>query len=826
MPPHRETLSDRQLLDLVQQKSPGELSVGEARLILGRVQRSDEVRDFFAGQLRWQQYFADLESRCDTFSCAAQSAKLSKWRPAVLATATIVLGLVAVAATIYLTLASPAEVSQIHSTQRNQPVSPSRDSPSDAVEPVDPLVESSTGGESISPAVRHELQVVPPSLPTGGTATSDGDALIPAEWPIRGQLPESARSPDDLRAEVLRLFEERRWSDLHVLCRQNHGQGDTERSGLLEWAEAIAVRRGGLVAPESILRQRVSWLPQLIEGFDRNVYQQAAELRALLGVGDLAAACDYVLGLRYEDAVGLFPAEFDSDLTIGMLAFVAGIHEEHPEFVLHLQQRHTELAELRVVAAIDDQDLMQLSWLSTLFADGPAAEQAHLWLGHRALRRRWLEEAELHFQELPIAAQAKGLAAIATLRRQNGKRGDDRTVNNTKDSLGDRYVQATVIDEPWGRFPMKTPVSAIAEKNLDWQARQLSSHMVGERLVLSNRFQLMELDVPTAKTIWQNGPIPGRIGLAQDWPLTPMAPLVLERSVVARLMYGEAPTMFGFDRTNGARMWTSQPRPGVSLISDPWWNRSQLCSLTAQIDEQEQLSVRQTTWDSDTGTVWYDRDLIQIRGTWQLKRVCQVAHHGMLTVATFGGVTICFDAESRIRWLRDDPRVPADADDEWLRQVAVPPVFYEGNVYLSQPGVWSVRCVDLQTGKLQWSQFFSDLVQIVGVEKDVVVVDRFDRISGLDAANGEVLWSTDLPGTQAVCVNRAPQPMIVVAVVDTSSRLLVVDLESGQIRDDVMPPDLPPDCSRIGPLIPHDGGCWFLTGDDQQVRRTLWKWDM
>ena len=65
-----------------------------------------------------------------------------------------------------------------------------------------------------------------------------------------------------------------------------------------------------------------------------------------------------------------------------------------------------------------------------------------------------------------------------------------------------------------------------------------------------------------------------------------------------------------------------------------------------------------------------------------------------------GGITLSVDWAGRLRWVRKHVAVPAEDDPRWVLQRYVPPLVQEGRMYVTQPGVRTVACLDPATGRL------------------------------------------------------------------------------------------------------------------------------
>jgi len=109
-------------------------------------------------------------------------------------------------------------------------------------------------------------------------------------------------------------------------------------------------------------------------------------------------------------------------------------------------------------------------------------------------------------------------------------------------------------------------------------------------------------------------------------------------------------------------------------------------------------------------------------------------------VAVLGGLTLSTSADGDVRWIRKHLALPAEDDPRWILQTYEPPIVDGERVYIAQPGVRAVDCMDVSTGQKHWQAVLPEVVGIVGLAGEVLVVRTETDVRGLDLADGSTRW--------------------------------------------------------------------------------------
>jgi outer membrane protein assembly factor BamB len=302
----------------------------------------------------------------------------------------------------------------------------------------------------------------------------------------------------------------------------------------------------------------------------------------------------------------------------------------------------------------------------------------------------------------------------------------------------------------------------------DWVARGMAvavtaATAAGELLVVSNRSQLFALDRSTGRQRWQanfvkvGGHLP-----AWYWP--PMHPLVVGQRIYVRRLAKTGPELACVDARSGTVLWSSIPKdrdkkasrrnqPGSHVASDPLLVDGKLLALTATVgnasldrspakDAPRLFQIALVAYDPHNGRVISTVDLIQLRDVWQgvLPARAAVAGDGNGIIATVGGVALRIDGEGNILWLRRQRwRAQQPGDPSW-QQFHSRPLVQDDRVFVFQPGMRSVQCLDLVSGRAIWKRGVPGVQRIVGLVEGQLIVRDARGLLALSVDDGSVTW--------------------------------------------------------------------------------------
>ena len=165
-----------------------------------------------------------------------------------------------------------------------------------------------------------------------------------------------------------------------------------------------------------------------------------------------------------------------------------------------------------------------------------------------------------------------------------------------------------------------------------------------------------------------------------------------------------------------------------------------------QTDQQSilYLSTFEPHAGSTGGSVIAMERLATLRSTWWQERTCQLAAVKGSLVAVFGGTVLSCDRTGKIAWVRRQEWISPQDDRDWARQYQAPPLAWHDRLYVTQPGVADVECIDAESGELVWRKVLPGLKRLIGIVDDRLVVDTESGLIALAPDKGNVLWYHDM----------------------------------------------------------------------------------
>jgi hypothetical protein len=336
-------------------------------------------------------------------------------------------------------------------------------------------------------------------------------------------------------------------------------------------------------------------------------------------------------------------------------------------------------------------------------------------------------------------------------------------------------------------------------------------------MFVSNRFHVSAYRLNDGQRRWQAAPEHAAPSTAQDWPLIPMRPLIHDDYVVARMLYGPGPMLVGIERSSGQIRWTSEMGPHESVISDPIIIQGQLAALTIARQEQGGNLVRLTMFDMENGRVLTAFDLLRLNDVWWRRRCCEMLAIDDSLIVTMAGVTFRCDLAGHVHWLRSETALPPEEDPHWIVQSYQRPWQRGGLVYVVQPGVFSIDCLDARTGHRAWNCVLPDMQRILGLMDNRVIVQTDDRLLAFDADTGHILWEHPATGMfqGGVCDSHGILFAELVAPGRIGHaegiRLVWLDTETGEVLAVAPLPELNAAEARLGPLILWQDRIWAFS---------------
>lgn len=679
-------------------------------------------------------------------------------------------------------------------------------------------------------------------------------------------------------AELVQRVYAGNWSALAQFCRQLRFFHLQAGVPLFEWAEMAAAKR----TPEGLSEELLTRLPEtwrsvLIEHQSKEVYNVSAELLALLDSEAFEDAARMIAALDPRDLPGLAADQRDDRLLASLPALITMADRRHPRLRTAVVAQQAALADLRLREQVALHDASGVALVALQFPGTPAVSAAHVWLGDRALSGGWFESALWHYRRAsevanPVSGADLGsrvtmarimlggepkadappprlgdiqlkleeVAAIQASRRaelgvdpvrytSNGFAGPHTLTVAPTDFVVHKKAR---LDGSVGQEPNGFLNGNINVFKVDWANRQLAVSLDNQRMYVSNRFQVAAYDRTSGARAWQSPQLPGRVRRAHEWSLTAMRPLLHGERIYARQLYGDTTSLVCLDKSNGQPIWIAPHRQNIDIISDPMILQDRLACLTIARTGQLESVVRFTALDPETGTVWFERDLVTLGNSWLRRQVCEVQTIRDGIVAVLGGVVVSCDAEGQLQWVSRQILLPPDEQPDWVTQTFSPPLVFNerdhgagadgsnGNrIYVTEPGVRVLQCLDAETGDLYWSRTLPELRRLLGITGGCLIAHSTERLLGLDPMTGETLWQRPIEplllgylcgGDQGILVARR-QP-----VDEKKTRfvpeLVWLDGRTGVETHSTRLVGLEDPDPRLGPLIVMDGQVWTFFG--------------
>jgi outer membrane protein assembly factor BamB len=683
--------------------------------------------------------------------------------------------------------------------------------------------------------------------------------------------------PDALvRAELLELVQAGEWNELRDFCRQERywrrmPPGQALPPGLLDWADGLAARQLPKAVGQGGPTLQTAWRHPLLVDLSKEGYNVLAELRAALDGRSYRDACQIISTSVENGLVGLLPDSRDSELLVSLPGAVALAMRDHAGLRTTMSEQFGPLGRLRIRQAIAENDADAVESATTQFFSTEAAAEAHVWLGDRALASGAFAHALGQYRQAERTAPLDMRGRIAASQQLAGALMGQTTGEPVTRSVkfGDTELTATelqalltdlrehrLIDSLIGT-PQATSTSAQAapapagfetvvrarlegdaghepqnvpgelnQYNVDWVARQLAVCVDGERLLVSNRFQLAAYDLKSGQLQWRSA-VGGEQGHAHEWPLTPMRPLVTTSRIFARRLYRTGPALVAFNSADGKLLWTSKIEPEKWVVSDPLLIQDELFALVmSRLDEEFTLSL--STFDPVSGAVLSARPLIHFRDSWWEERTCQVTANGDTLIIACGGSVLACDLLGQVHWARRQVWVPPVLERSSIAQTRQPPLLVDGRLYVSQPGVRAVVALDPESGRLEWRRVLPGVRRIVGLVGQRLIAETDAGFTALDAASGKPLWQHDVEKTQDVdkrldavlCGGSGGLLYTKLEPVPNENNarpaLVWVDLEDGRATSKTLLETLKHEKPKFGPLIVQGERLFAFFGRGEQ----------
>lgn len=620
-----------------------------------------------------------------------------------------------------------------------------------------------------------------------------------------------------------------------------------DRTKLDEWAAAQA---GGDIVQRT-KRLPTKWRHPYREQINKSVYNGFAEIRALVESEAFEDAARRIAAVDVSSFEGLAPYDGGVDWMVSFMTAVRQMQRENPELGAAIQSQFASLAALRLQRAINEQDSTAIEAIAEQFAGAEAAGDAHQWLGDQALSSGWFHKA---ISEYRRAEQSSGSSATlnARLRLAGAMSGDELGIPVTDSvefggdvmtakafetliaSLQTQNSSATNAAANSDRAPLPEPAALRLENKsrfdgpvgdaastegvrntysfeIDWVGKQLAVAVDESTAYVSNRFQVSAYKLEDGSRIWRSQTPPGVSQMkAQAHTFVPMKPIVRGDSIIARQMYGKGPMMVCLNKDDGKILWTQSGTDEEFFASDPVFIEGRLAAVVARQVGDNEITMEWWLLDEETGARIASRELLRVSDSWRFRSHCQIADTGEGAVIAFGGVVVQCDSAGDVRWVRRQTNTPLDEDETWVRQHAQPPVVRNDRVFVAQPGVRTLDCLDIETGQLYWRAILPKIERLLTVRDDAAIIQTSRGIAALNTETGSPIWKRPFNNGLYVGYSVGGDRLMVIEKVERkepiqwTAQLLWLDLQSGDTIAASPLKSVTENEMRLGPIV-HAG---------------------
>ncbi len=388
--------------------------------------------------------------------------------------------------------------------------------------------------------------------------------------------------------------------------------------------------------------------------------------------------------------------------------------------------------------------------------------------------------------------------------------------------------------KPWAKLEgrgVKRP-PGFPEHAIDWAGTQTAALVQGKSLFVNDRIEQVAFDLDNGRQRWiQSSAVRNE---RQGWPLVAMPPVVVGGRMFVRRLTNDGPELVCFEASNGKLVW--HVRPDGFVGSEPLFVGPKLFVLTVASNGVDKLSLYLVGLSTGSGRLRSRTLLAEFRDAWHGEMPCQAVAVENRIFATAGGAVLACDSSGRVEWIRRQIWIPTPAQDytgdfpqRWLDRTPEAPLVASGKVYATQPGVWGIECLEMETGRLVWRRDMGDLARLVGRTSGQLIVQGRDALLALSLESGETLWQRPVAacldakvsnGQAILCARAGPKK-------EASSPVPVIlewfDVSTGRVLGSTAI-DTPPHADpRFRPLVTSAGRQWgfFATSPDQTDRQIL-----
>ncbi|MGE0605946.1 MAG: PQQ-binding-like beta-propeller repeat protein [Pirellulales bacterium] len=673
--------------------------------------------------------------------------------------------------------------------------------------------------------------------------------------------------PDGLiRRELLDAVHKEQWSAAAELSRRvefwtrtcdPHRPGSPRHEALLRlaaWAGAASRRQlDGFAA--SVVTASAAGHHPLVEELGKEAFNILGEFNAALAGNSYDEACRILSSARTERALGLLPDANDGQLLVSLSEAVQSAFRRHPGLLRTMQQKFAPAGKVRVRQAAEAGDTAMIEAATVQYSGTDAAAEAFQWLGDRALAAGdFASAARQYRQAVNVKAwsgRAGGLARLRLAAAMLGKvEGQPATVpvdfggsrlspsqfeslvddmlrrRPDRGPIGEDLLAAAGDDVPppsafvsaaWATFDGLGAAAASSGAAMvpgrDAASREIATAMTADALLVSNRWQVASYNLSSGQKSW-TATAATAPGEAHTWLRCPMTPVVAGSRVFVRMMAEDGPKVCCLSSNDGSLVWTS--RAGLVAVSDPLLVQDQLLCVTSDVEYDRSLRLSLTSLDPQTGDVTSQRTLTRVRDVWDRQLTCRLTAARNQLLATFGGCVMCCDSLGSPRWLRRQTFVPPAEDAHFAEQDHDPPVLATQMMFVSQPGMRAVECLDMATGRLQWRASLPRLQRVLGLADSTIVVRTAAGLQGINSKDGSTAWRMNAADLLEASLAAGGRVLLARGESLTGGklrpRLVWLDAATGLEVGSTPLDDLVDEAPALGPLVQQGKRTWAFFG--------------
>ncbi len=577
---------------------------------------------------------------------------------------------------------------------------------------------------------------------------------------------------------------------------------DRNADPIVQWAAALAMRNRPRGEGRSLLGFDDLWRDPLIEQLSKDSYHVMAEFQASLAGKDYHDAAEVIAsaGAELVERTGpasLLPDANDDRLLVSLPVAVVLAMGDHPPLRGAMNKRFGPLAQLRVRRAMASGNVATIEAATLQFHGTEAAAEAHLWLGNRALAVGEFSRAVAHYRQAsastsgtihPEAAARLRLAAalmgrdlgqkpsgpvqlgrvrlsvtqfeqmVEQARTRHEKSSDQdgfgSTVNDGGRGSDTRYLHhdstqtamrpsgfavtrravfdAGQVDRP------KTVPRDRRRRPRDPLATQLAVVSTSGLMIVHSGYVTAAFDRQSGDRRWQTV-LPGPRASPGSWPVEPKRPLIVGNKIFVRFLSNTGPKLACLSLDSGNIIWQTKLSSKEIVASDPMWIQDELHAIAVERTERRS-TLMFTSYDLETGETLRRRPMVHLRDSWWEHAVCRTVKAGDTVIVTLGGAVICCDLSGQVRWARRQTFVPSTVDANSVVEFSNRPLIYDGKLYVAQPGVRSIECLDPSTGRRRWAREDATLYRLCGIAEGLLVVRTATAVEGLNPSDGRRIW--------------------------------------------------------------------------------------